>query len=57
MKIQNGQKYEIVEELPRRGKKDVVYWVMSRTGYDAYIYRNKHWTKVDERTVKDVTTR
>lgn len=57
MNIQNGMKYEIVTELPRRGKKDIVYWLMGKEIYEAFVYKNKHWTKIDERTVKAVTTR
>lgn len=57
MRIQNDGSYELVTRLPRKGKVGTTYWLMRTGYYESYIYENKKWLKIGERTVKDVTTR
>lgn len=55
MKEYNGYKYLAVPELPKRGKKNTMYWVKTNDcTYEGYVYESKHWNKVDERKCKGV---
>lgn len=49
MKNYSGYSYNLVYELPKRGKKNTMYWVDKGSIYEAYVYESKKWTKVDER--------
>lgn len=45
-------KFELVYELPKRGKKKTLYWLEKSDKYEGYVYEGRSWNLVDERIKK-----